>query len=91
MWNNEHVVSLIAQNKNVILPIIFRALENNVQGHWNQTIHGLSQNVQKMFLEMDADLFEECQNEYLEQEEKLEEVEEERESKWKQLEDAANA
>nr|GEZ55123.1 serine/threonine protein phosphatase 2A 57 kDa regulatory subunit B' beta isoform-like [Tanacetum cinerariifolium] len=35
MWNNEHLVSLIAQNRTVILPIIFDALELNVQAHWN--------------------------------------------------------
>nr|GEZ49446.1 serine/threonine protein phosphatase 2A 57 kDa regulatory subunit B' beta isoform-like [Tanacetum cinerariifolium] len=29
MWNNEHLVSLIAQNRTVILPIIFDALELN--------------------------------------------------------------
>ncbi|PWA71122.1 hypothetical protein CTI12_AA282020 [Artemisia annua] len=35
MWNNEHLVSLIIQNRTVILPTIFDALEMNVQAHWN--------------------------------------------------------
>jgi len=76
-------VSLIAQNRSVILPIIFAALEKNIQSHWNQAVHGLTVNVRKMFLEMDADLFEECQREYAEKEARARELEENRELTWK--------
>ncbi|XP_062002025.1 serine/threonine protein phosphatase 2A 57 kDa regulatory subunit B' beta isoform [Rosa rugosa] len=89
LWNNEHIVSLIAQNRNVILPIIFEALENNISTHWNQAVHGLTVNVRKMFLEMDADLFEECQRQLAEREARAREVEEQREMTWKKLADAA--
>ncbi|XP_058738099.1 serine/threonine protein phosphatase 2A 57 kDa regulatory subunit B' beta isoform-like [Vicia villosa] len=89
LWNNEHIVGLIAQNRTVILPIIFEALEKNVQSHWNQAVNGLTVNVRKMFLEMDAELFEECQRQYLEKEAKAKEVEELRELNWKRLADAA--
>ncbi|KAL6138519.1 hypothetical protein ACLB2K_063801 [Fragaria x ananassa] len=89
LWNNEHIVSLIAQNRNVILPIIFEALENNISTHWNQAVHGLTVNVRKMFLEMDADLFEEWQRQLAEREAKAKEVEEQREMTWKKLADAA--
>ncbi|KAF5959371.1 hypothetical protein HYC85_000580 [Camellia sinensis] len=44
LWNNEHVVSLIAQNRQVILPLIYEALEKNMRGHWNQAVHGLTAN-----------------------------------------------
>lgn len=64
LWNNEHIVNLIAQNRVVILPIIFDALEKNIHSHWNQVIHGLTVNIRKMFQEMDAELFEECQKQY---------------------------
>lgn len=89
LWNNEHMVGLIAQNRNVIFPIIFEALEKNMNTHWNQAVHGLTANVRRMFLEMDADLFEECERQFLEKEAKAEEVEEEREMIWKKLEEAA--
>lgn len=89
LWNNEHIVSLIAQNRNVVLPIIFEALEKNIQSHWNQAVHGLTVNVRKMFLEMDAELFEECQREYAEREARARELEENRELTWKKLADVA--
>uniref|UniRef100_A0A7N0SWY1 Serine/threonine protein phosphatase 2A regulatory subunit n=1 Tax=Kalanchoe fedtschenkoi TaxID=63787 RepID=A0A7N0SWY1_KALFE len=90
LWNNEHIVSLIAQNRQVILPIIFPALEKNIQSHWNQAIHGLTVNVRKMFLEMDVELFEECERQYMENQAKAAEKEEQRELTWKRLADAAN-
>ncbi|KAK4478676.1 hypothetical protein RD792_014169 [Penstemon davidsonii] len=85
LWNNEHIVGLIAQNRNIILPIIFEALEKNIQSHWNQAVHGLSINVRKMFLEMDADLFEECQRQYSEREARAKELEKQRELTWQRL------
>ncbi|XXG40157.1 hypothetical protein AAC387_Pa01g0943 [Persea americana] len=91
LWNNDHIVGLIAQNRNVIFPIIFEALEKNIQSHWNPAVHGLTGNVRKMFLEMDNELFEECQQQYLEKVAKAKELEEQRESKWKRLEDVVAA
>lgn len=88
-WNNEHIVSLIAQNRNVILPIIFGALEKNIENHWNQAVHGLTVNVRRMFLEMDVELFDECQRQYAENEAKAQEREEQRELTWKRLADVA--
>ncbi|KAJ6810431.1 serine/threonine protein phosphatase 2A 57 kDa regulatory subunit B' alpha isoform-like [Iris pallida] len=91
LWNNDHIVGLIAQNRNVILPIIFEALEKNIQSHWNQAVHGLTANVRKMFLEMDSDLFEECQQRYIEKEAKAKSLEEQREMAWRRLEAAVAA
>ncbi|XP_024362939.1 serine/threonine protein phosphatase 2A 57 kDa regulatory subunit B' beta isoform [Physcomitrium patens] len=86
LWNNDHIVSLVAQNCHVVLPIIFPALERNTRSHWNQAVHGLTLNVRKMFLEMDQELFIECQRKYLEDEAKAQGVEEMRETTWKRLE-----
>lgn len=86
LWNNDHIVSLIAQNRSVIFPIIFEALEKNIRSHWNQAVHGLTANVRKMFLDMDSELFEECQRQFLEKEAKAKEVEEQRELAWRRLE-----
>ena len=89
LWNNEHIVSLIAQNRSVILPIIFEALEKNVQSHWNQAVHGLTANVRKMFLEMDVQLFEQCQRDYEEKQARAKQVEERRQLTWKRLAEVA--
>eukprot|EP00252_Welwitschia_mirabilis_P022651 TRINITY_DN619_c0_g1_i1.p1 TRINITY_DN619_c0_g1~~TRINITY_DN619_c0_g1_i1.p1 ORF type:complete len:540 (+),score=113.02 TRINITY_DN619_c0_g1_i1:570-2189(+) len=89
LWNNDHVVSLIAQNRHVILPLIFPALERNMKNHWNQAVHSLTLNVRKIFLEMDQELFLECQNKYTEEEAKQKSVKEKRELLWKRLEDVA--
>ncbi|ONK75731.1 uncharacterized protein A4U43_C03F19950 [Asparagus officinalis] len=89
LWNNDHIVGLIAQNRSVILPIIFEALEKNIQSHWNQAVHGLTANVRKMFLEMDGELFDECQKQYIEKESKAKALEEQREMAWRRLEAAA--
>uniref|UniRef100_A0A0C9QWY4 Serine/threonine protein phosphatase 2A regulatory subunit n=1 Tax=Wollemia nobilis TaxID=56998 RepID=A0A0C9QWY4_9CONI len=87
LWNNDHIVTLIAQNRNVILPLIFEALEKNTRSHWNQAVHGLTLNVRKMFIEMDNELYQECQHKFLENEEKSKEREEKRELTWKRLEE----
>ncbi|KAJ0263693.1 Serine/threonine protein phosphatase 2A 57 kDa regulatory subunit B' alpha isoform [Hirschfeldia incana] len=89
LWNNEHIVGLIAQNRSVILPIIYPALEKNIQSHWNQAVHGLTANIKKMFMEMDHELFEECQRQYEEKQSKSKEVEEQRQFTWKRLAEAA--
>ncbi|XP_019194103.1 PREDICTED: serine/threonine protein phosphatase 2A 57 kDa regulatory subunit B' beta isoform-like [Ipomoea nil] len=91
LWNNEHIVELIALYRHVILPIIFTPLERNMQDHWNQAVHGLTSNVQRMFQEMDTELFEECQRKFEETEASAEAVEEQRKQTWKRIESAAKA
>ena len=64
MWNNEYVMSLVADNAEVLLPIMFPALYQNSKSHWNKTIHGLIYNALKVFMEMNQDLFDECTKKY---------------------------
>ena len=89
MWNNEYIVSLVAANRHVILPIVFDALERNARGHWNAAVHGLTCNVRKMFKEMDQSLFEECEKKFEEQEAQKDAVRLEREKMWEKLEEQA--
>lgn len=89
MWNNEHMVDLIAQNRNLLFPLILNPLEKNLRSHWNQAVHGLTANVRRMFEEMDAHLFEECKRQYNEKEARAQELEEQRELIWKKLEAVA--
>jgi serine/threonine-protein phosphatase 2A regulatory subunit B' len=88
LWNNDHFVSLVAQNRQVVLPLIFAALERNIHSHWNQAVHGLTLNVRKMFLEMDQEVFQECQHKFQEDEAKSKGLDEKREDTWKRLEAA---
>ncbi|XP_071709876.1 serine/threonine protein phosphatase 2A 57 kDa regulatory subunit B' beta isoform-like [Rutidosis leptorrhynchoides] len=90
LWNNEHVVSLIAQNRDIILPIIFESLEKNIQGHWNQAINELTTNVRRMLMEMDPELFEDCQTRYMDKEATTNEKNIQRELTWKKLEETAS-
>ncbi|KAG6481325.1 hypothetical protein ZIOFF_057922 [Zingiber officinale] len=77
---------IIAQNCSVILPIIFEALEKNMQSHWNQSVYGLTANIRKMFLDMYSELFEMCQQQYLDNEEQAKYSEEQRELAWRSIE-----
>jgi serine/threonine-protein phosphatase 2A regulatory subunit B' len=60
LWNNEYIVSLVAQFRHAVLPLVFGALEQNASSHWNPAVHGLTCNVRKMFEELDEPLFEAC-------------------------------
>ena len=89
LWNNEYIVSLIAQNREEILPIVFEALFVNSRKHWNSTVHGLTCNVVKLFMEMDSKLFDDCSTEYRTKQEKSASEEEERRAKWSSIEGMA--
>eukprot|EP00250_Pteridium_aquilinum_P016887 c23343_g1_i1 orf=373-1887(-) len=91
LWNSDHIVHLIEQNRIVILPLIFSSLERNSNSHWNQVVHGLTQNVRKLFQELDTRLFDECLKAYQEEESKAKALEEQRDAIWKRLEAAAAA
>lgn len=89
LWNNDHIDNLIKQNRKVILPIIFPALERNARHHWNQAVHGLTLNVRKMFYDLDPELFKECLQKFQEEESKEDEIKTRREATWKRLEQLA--
>lgn len=87
LWNNNHIENLIMQNRKVILPIIFPALERNAQNHWNQAVHSLTLNVRKIFNDLDAELFKDCLAKFKEDESKAAETEAKREATWQRLEE----
>lgn len=89
LWNNDHVVNLIKQNRKVILPIIFPALERNSRSHWNQAVHSLTLNVRKIFHDLDPDLYRECLQKYEQDESKEGEVAAGREATWTRMEEIA--
>ncbi|CAH0391749.1 unnamed protein product [Bemisia tabaci] len=71
-WNNEYIMSLIEENNQVIMPIMFPALYRISKEHWNQTIVALVYNVLKTFMEMNS---------------KEKKKEKEREEMWKKLQE----
>lgn len=89
LWSNDHVENLIKQNRKVILPIIFPALERNTRGHWNQAVRSLTLNVRKIFSDQDPELFEECLQKFQENEGKEEEIHLKHEATWKSLQEIA--
>lgn len=90
LWNNDHIVNLIAPNRDVILPIVFPALERNIKSHWNQAVLNVTLNVRKIFSEMDEELFSSCQRKFEEEEEQHAIIEDKRRTIWIQLESAAS-
>lgn len=91
LWNNDHIENLIRQNRKVILPIIFPALEKNGCNHWNQVVQNLTVNVRKIFSEIDPELFDECLQKFKESEAKVEEIRTQCDASWKRLEEIAAA
>jgi len=84
-WNNELILTLIQENSNVILPIMFSCLYRISKEHWNQTIVALVYNVLKAFMEMNGKLFDELTSSYKAERQKEKKKEKEREELWKQL------
>ncbi|GJN15162.1 hypothetical protein PR202_gb02055 [Eleusine coracana subsp. coracana] len=89
VWNNDHIISLFAQNRQTIMPIVVPALEQNSQNHWNQAVLNLTANVKKMFSEMDEDLFSSCLAKCKEDEEDRAQLEAKRKLTWEKLESVA--
>lgn len=86
LWNNEYIVSLIAAERNAVLPLVFEALYTNSRAHWNSTVHGLTCNVVKLFMEMDSTLFDQCSNAYRAKQEELEKEAERAQEAWEEIE-----
>ncbi|KAJ7970710.1 Serine/threonine protein phosphatase 2A regulatory subunit [Quillaja saponaria] len=89
LWNNDHIENLIKQNRKIILPIVFPALEKNARNHWNQAVQSLTLNVRKIFSDIDPELFEECLLKFQEDEAHAKEIKSKREATWKRLEEIA--
>lgn len=90
-WNNEYIVNLIVHHREVVVPIVFPALQRNAEGHWNRNVHSLSYNVQKLLAEMDPGLFEDCAIEYERQQRIRESEERQRRERWAVLERRVNS
>uniref|UniRef100_A0A7N6FCL5 Serine/threonine protein phosphatase 2A regulatory subunit n=1 Tax=Anabas testudineus TaxID=64144 RepID=A0A7N6FCL5_ANATE len=86
-WNNEYILSLIEENCQVILPLVFATLYRVSKEHWNQTIVSLIYNVLKTFMEMNSKLFDDLTASYKVEKQKELKRERERAELWRGLEE----
>ncbi|XP_013871176.1 serine/threonine-protein phosphatase 2A 56 kDa regulatory subunit alpha isoform [Austrofundulus limnaeus] len=87
LWNNEYILSLIEENIDKILPIMFGSLYKISKEHWNQTIVSLIYNVLKTFMEMNSKLFDDLTASYKVEKQKEMKRERERIELWRGLEE----
>lgn len=71
LWSNDHVVSLVADSAETILPLIYGVLFYNAYHHWNRTIRSLSLGSLQLFQEIDGALYSRVARQYKEEQEKL--------------------
>lgn len=90
LWNNEHIVNLITQNRQEIFPIIVPSLERNIQKHWNQAVVNLSVNVSKILTEIDEQFYRSCVADFKSEHEKSSQMEQKRKETWQKLENVAS-
>ncbi|KAK7411245.1 hypothetical protein VNO78_02678 [Psophocarpus tetragonolobus] len=90
LWNNEHFLDVVTQNRQVILPLVFSALVHNTQNHWNRTVLNQTENMRKMLSHMDEDLVLACQRKLEEEDSRSSAAAERRRITWERLEAAAN-
>lgn len=85
-WSHDYFCSLVTENSETILPIIFSALHENSSGHWNKTIHSMIFNATKLFMEANPVLYDQCAILYRQSKEAAEGRKKAREDSWKRLE-----
>ncbi|TKY73228.1 Serine/threonine protein phosphatase 2A 57 kDa regulatory subunit B' iota isoform [Spatholobus suberectus] len=90
LWNNEYILDVVTQNRQVILPLVFSALVHNTQNHWNRTVLNQTENMRKMLSQMDEDLVLSCQRKLEEEDSRSSAAAEQRRITWERLEAAAN-
>ncbi|XP_072310671.1 serine/threonine-protein phosphatase 2A 56 kDa regulatory subunit alpha isoform [Eucyclogobius newberryi] len=84
-WNNEYILSLIEENIDKILPIMFGSLYRISKEHWNPTIVALVYNVLKTLMEMNGPLFDELTTSYKTDRQREKKREQERDELWRRL------
>ncbi|CDW53420.1 serine:threonine protein phosphatase 2A 56 kDa [Trichuris trichiura] len=87
LWNDEYIYSLIEDNNEVIMPILYTPLYRMAKEHWNQSTVSSVYNVLKYFVEMNPKLFEELSAAAKAERVKEMKKEKERDEFWKRLEE----
>lgn len=90
-WNNEYILSLINDNIQTVLPIVFPALHIDPNSHWNKTIHGLIYNALKLSTEMNQRLFHDLVQQHEEYQRQQAAISETNENKWRRIREMAES
>lgn len=89
-WNNEYILSLINDNVQTVLPIVFPALYIDPNAHWNKTIHGLIYNAIKLSTEMNQKLFHELAQQHDLHRKRATALQEDKDRKWRRIKEMAD-
>lgn len=82
LWNNDNFAQYTNEERAQVLPILYPALAHNAKNHWNATVNSLTQNVLRMFMDLDNRLFDRISQNYDEQFHKEKQDRESREQYW---------
>eukprot|EP00041_Stephanoeca_diplocostata_P007139 m.98515 g.98515 ORF g.98515 m.98515 type:complete len:591 (+) comp16748_c0_seq1:349-2121(+) len=88
-WNNEYLMSLVNENANELIPLVFPSLYKNSKTHWNRSIHGLIFTALKVISEMNSSLFDDCSARFKSEQEAAEAARAAREERWAKIEELA--
>ncbi|ETO20798.1 hypothetical protein RFI_16420 [Reticulomyxa filosa] len=64
LWNNDTVATFMSDHRQIIFPLLYPALHNNLETHWNTTVHQLTQHIMQQFKDMDGALFEKVEKQF---------------------------
>ncbi|KAI9255988.1 phosphatase 2A regulatory B subunit-domain-containing protein [Sporodiniella umbellata] len=84
-WSNDYVVTLMAENIKIVMPMIFPTLYRTSKTHWNKNILNLVYSAMKLCVNIDSALFDECAAEYKKQASLEQMAQKKREDHWKYL------
>ncbi|KAA0193170.1 Serine/threonine-protein phosphatase 2A 56 kDa regulatory subunit delta isoform [Fasciolopsis buskii] len=87
LWNDEYILSLMAENIDLICPIVYPAL-SEAKTHWNKVIQGLVYNAVNWMVEIDQKLVERCSRNLEADSKKAAEDARRRKANWAKLEAA---
>jgi len=85
LWNNEYILSLVADNIEVILPIIFPALYHDAKNHWNKAIRSMAYTSIRLFMDINEVVFGSVIDDYKKKRIKESQIRDQRVQTWKSL------
>jgi len=85
LWSNEHIVSLMDQNRPALYPIVIGALNTAAKQHWSAGVHAKTSDVLKLLKDADPQLFDECSSKHRLAAQEDDQREELRQTRWAQL------
>jgi len=84
LWNNDVIAAFMSDHRPVILPLLYPALQKNLELHWNTTVTQLTTHIMQQFMDMDEKLYKQVELKYKE-EHRPKERARTRTQKWTQI------